>query len=402
MNFKSYKAVSLLIIFLIIFTSCGSSSSKESKTKQDLSTPGAIKDAPKSLIDFYEKQVDVSKMSAGDIIYSQPLTGLDEKVNGWRVLYVTTALNGSLTPTSALVYEPRDNKKHNVVVWAHGTLGMADECAPSRDNAEFERISYMKDYLDDGNAIIAPDYEGFGTPGVHPFLVGNSEGRSVLDSIRMAQKFDPISPKPGSVIIGHSQGGQAALFAGQLRSSYAPDANVAGIVAIAPAGELKSLFNTASKSGSTLGLVVMAAVGYQSAYSDLDLTTVLTPSAIEKSSIIETGCLTSVANAYKDDVKTTFAGDPTTLEPWASYLDLNSPGKEKIDAPLYIVHGLADLTVPSFVSQRIFESSCTLGTLGKRVTYAGADHTSVLEKGFKSITEFTEQRFEGKKFNSEC
>ena len=44
----------------------------------------------------------------------------------------------------------------------------------------------------EGNVVAATDYAGLGTSGVHPYLVGDSEGRSVLDSIRS------LSPASGA------------------------------------------------------------------------------------------------------------------------------------------------------------------------------------------------------------
>jgi hypothetical protein len=61
-------------------------------------------------------------------------------------------------------------------------------------------------------------YQGLGTPGKHPYLIGEAEGRSVLDIVSAARQLDP---KIGLrfLISGHSQGGQSALFAaGEARS----------------------------------------------------------------------------------------------------------------------------------------------------------------------------------------
>jgi hypothetical protein len=74
------------------------------------------------------------------------------------------------------------------------------------------------------------NYEGLGTYGVHPYLLGESEGRGILDivpAVRQlaAEGVDGPEIAGEYVIIGHSQGGQAALFGAQLahrdRDAYA-------------------------------------------------------------------------------------------------------------------------------------------------------------------------------------
>ena len=69
---------------------------------------------------------------------------------------------------------------------------------------------------------------GLGTPGVHPYLVGESEGRVVLDSIRAARSLLPDQTSDTTAIFGHSQGGHAVLFAAELAPTYAPELRVVG------------------------------------------------------------------------------------------------------------------------------------------------------------------------------
>ena len=45
----------------------------------------------------------------------------------------------------------------------------------------------LRRLLKAGYAVVRTDYEGLGTPGVHPYLVAASEGRSVLDAAAAAR-----------------------------------------------------------------------------------------------------------------------------------------------------------------------------------------------------------------------
>ena len=81
-----------------------------------------------------------------------------------------------------------------MITYAHGTTGIADQCAPSRDGPARARqatSTRCSGWLKAGYAVVRTDYEGLGTPGVHPYLIGRSEGRGVLDIVRAARQLDP-------------------------------------------------------------------------------------------------------------------------------------------------------------------------------------------------------------------
>ena len=39
----------------------------------------------------------------------------------------------------------------------------------------------LGDMLSQGYVVVATDYPGLGTDGIHPYLIGESEGRAVLE-----------------------------------------------------------------------------------------------------------------------------------------------------------------------------------------------------------------------------
>ena len=105
------------------------------------------------------------------------------------------------------------------------------------------------------------DYEGLGTYGNHPFLLGGSEGRGILDIVPAARQLadqevkQPVSDK--YAIVGHSQGGQAALFGAHLADTY-PDTYagtgiLAGVAALAPASNLTDGLRLAYGSWGPVG-----------------------------------------------------------------------------------------------------------------------------------------------------
>ena len=72
----------------------------------------------------------------------------------------------------------------DVIAWAHPTSGVVPTCAPSLMPDTAGMIWGLSEMLARGYVVAATDYPGLGTPGVHPYLIGESEGRAVLDSVR--------------------------------------------------------------------------------------------------------------------------------------------------------------------------------------------------------------------------
>src|SRR5262249_13470169 len=111
-------------------------------------------------------------------------------------------------------------------------------------------------------------YTGLGTPGPHPFLIGQGEARSVLDAVRAARQLSAVTLGPKTVVWGHSQGGNAALWTGILAPSYAPDAGVTGVAALAPGSNLPVLAQVwGSGSGAVFGAYLIEA--YSETYPDV-------------------------------------------------------------------------------------------------------------------------------------
>ena len=154
----------------------------------------------------------------------------------WRILYHSRTIHDEDIAVSGLVVAPDATPPEGgfpVIAYAHGTTGLADPCAPSKaarplaDDGEATGDLPLPPMWEDGYVMVATDYEGLGTPGRHPYIVGGSEGRGVLDSIRAARALPEAHAGDQAVVVGISQGGHAALFTGELADTYAPDAGAA-------------------------------------------------------------------------------------------------------------------------------------------------------------------------------
>ena len=158
-----------------------------------------------------------------------------------RFDYSMDAVDGSGTVAArAILYEPGGPAPADgfpLVVWAHGTTGIANACAPSLSFEDFGNEVAIGALLEAGYAVLAPDYEGFGTPVIHPYYVRSSHAESVRDAVPAAHALDGIALSDAWALVGHSQGGHVALSAA--RAAEDPDYPLAAVVALAPGTDLR-------------------------------------------------------------------------------------------------------------------------------------------------------------------
>jgi acetyl esterase/lipase len=284
----------------------------------------------------------------GGILLREPLPGAPRGAKAWRVLYVSQGMQGERIPVSGVVIVPAGPapaQGRDVIAWAHPTTGVSDKCAPSLRATFFKRLPGLEDMLERGFVVAATDYPGLGTPGPHPYLVGESEGRAVLDSVRAAGRLVQTSGRFG--LWGHSQGGQAVLFAGQMARSYAPEWKLCGIAAAAPATNLTALLDAdiATPVGKVLGCY---ALWSWSRIYGVPQNRIFDPRYNAQLDAITSTCVQSLEQGLQI---TRFAkklpndfllAEPAKVEPWKSLLRRNTPGQAPAGAPLFISQGTED------------------------------------------------------------
>jgi pimeloyl-ACP methyl ester carboxylesterase len=288
-----------------------------------------------------------------------------------------------------------------VITWAHGTVGIADRCAPSKVGTQRNYDSpLLSRWVKAGYAVVRTDYPGLGTPGPHPYLNGISEGRSVLDMVRAARKLDPAIGKR-VVIAGHSQGGQAALFAAALAPKWTPELRVRGTVAFAPVshlGEQGALLRALTTPGDLSALAAMIVRGIDIAEPGLSVQSLLSDQAKAPYPQLDEKCLGDLgkpdsfggvapANLFRPDAN---------LDPMIAALNADDdPETLKIRTPVRIEQGKADTTVfPNFTDDLVSELKRRGATVAYK-TYAGVNHGEVVTtaKPSADATKFVKSRF---------
>jgi pimeloyl-ACP methyl ester carboxylesterase len=314
----------------------------------------------------------------GSVIDVEELT-IDGAV-GQRILYHSTSAQGDIVAVSGFVAFPEGDAPDGgwpLIAWAHGTTGLGDTCAPS-NNAENDQLA--RALVGFGYAVVATDFEGLGTPGIHPYIVGASEAHGVLDSVRAVYELGlPVTDE--WIVFGHSQGGHAAMFTGQLQSTYAPELKLIGVVAGAPPSQMGDL-GDALIGSDFQGYLIMTAAGLAAANPDLDLADVLSADAISLIGVVETGCTEDIFEVYNpldyDDV--TIVDNPFVLPDWAAAVKLNDTNLLPVTVPLLIIHGGEDEQIPVETSATLLDQLCKFPDQGPTVrnVYEGQSHAGVL------------------------
>jgi hypothetical protein len=157
----------------------------------------------------------------GALLMQEAIQGAPFDAAAYRILYRSTGLDGQPIIVSGLIVIPVAQRRTvaPIVAWAHPTTGVVELCAPSLALFHFQQIQGLRDMVSHGFIVAATDYPGLGTPGPRPYLVGVSEARAVLDSVRAARALPAADAGRRFTVWGHSQGGQAALFGGMIAAS---------------------------------------------------------------------------------------------------------------------------------------------------------------------------------------
>ncbi|GGC53156.1 lipase [Hoyosella rhizosphaerae] len=166
--------------------------------------------------------------------------------HAFRISYWSVGARGERIPVSGAVYLPEGTPPPGgwpVLAWAHGTVGLADDCAPSVTGRSERDLDFLQEWMAEGYAIVASDYAGLGGPGVHPYLNGEIAAYSVIDAVRAARNAEP-SLSRSWVAVGQSQGGHAALQTANIARRYAPDLDFRGAVATGAPSQLEYLVST--------------------------------------------------------------------------------------------------------------------------------------------------------------
>ncbi|MGE7417795.1 lipase family protein [Methylobacterium tarhaniae] len=352
------------------------------------------------------------RAAPGTLLDAQPLPNAPDGATAYRVLYRSTGLRGEPIAVSGAIIVPAGPVPPGgrpVVAWAHPTTGVVDKCAPSLARVLYRSIQGLSEMLARGYIVAATDYPGLGTPGVHPYLVGISEGRAVLDSVRAARQLaGPGGATNAFAVWGHSQGGHAALFTGILARGYAPDLSLAGVAAAAPATELATLMMADLDTSGGKNLTAMTLWSWSQVYG-APMTQVVVPSALPVIDELANECIETVVDVLERrgpskalDRGFLSVDNLADREPWRGLLARNTPGTLPPRVPVFLAQGAADTLVLPRVTQDYRERLCRAGSPVAFDLAPGVGHLSIARDAAPAALDWIGDRFAGEPAPSNC
>lgn len=371
----------------------------------DSSAPREIAEAPTGEA-FFVAPDDLTDYKPGQLVWARDYDGPHaiEGAKNSLVLYTQEAHDKrELVGVSGIVSVP-DGKAPSggwpVISWGHGSTGMADRCAPSWDKAKpennFVNEQFVTEWIDQGYAVVRSDYEGLGTPGAHPYLIGPSAGRSVLRVAQAARELEPDLSNE-VVLVGHSQGGHAALWGASMTES-APDLDVRAVVSFAPpshlAGALEAVIGGMANAPS--GMIAVVLRGLEIGHpKDVDPSTVLLPAGLAKYPKIDDACFGELfePELFGSLPIEEFGDQNADMSVVKGKLNANDPAFRTIRVPIFVAQGHLDSTVPSIMTNFLAEEFEKKELDLTYKYYQKADHNSVLVKAKVPANEFIARAF---------
>jgi pimeloyl-ACP methyl ester carboxylesterase len=255
--------------------------------------------------------------------------------------------------------------------------------------------------------VVATDYSFAEKDGPHPYLIGEGEARATLDSVRAARQMSELTLDKRMVVWGYSQGGHAALWTGIVGPRYAPDLEILGVVAIAPAANVKNILAMNVAMDKRFGPYL--ALSYSRFYPDITFEQALRPEALDAARQIINLCdfVPPEDSERIEALAATFDGPAlatSSNKALQARLEQNT-ADGPIQAPVVIAQGLSDIVVPPSATDAYVEERCSAGQPLEYWTFAGRDHFTIAHPGApleELLIRWTMARFANEPPASDC
>jgi hypothetical protein len=248
MNVARLRPIGLAVLLLLV-AEAGCNRAKRASSEP---SPSPIPQGSRASITtqapdaFYDPPANLPR-NPGALLRSEPLKDviLPADIRGWRILYATTVDDNTPATAIATVFAPTDRPAGAcpVIAWEHATTGLLQRCMPSLLSTPTKGIPERDRIVMAGWVVVATDYSFAEKGGPHPYLIGEGEARAALDSVRAARQMSELTLDTRMVVWGYSQGGHAALWTGIIGPHYAPELEIRGVAAIAPATNIKNILD---------------------------------------------------------------------------------------------------------------------------------------------------------------
>ena len=360
---------------------------------------------------FYDAPRNLLAVPPGTLVRHEVIDGAPAGATAYRVLYRSTGIKDEPLFVSGVVIVPPGDPPPGgrpIVAWAHPTTGIAPSCAPSLAIFLFQQIQGLRSFVERGYVVAATDYPGLGTPEPHPYLVGDSEARAVIDAVRVAGTMPGAGGGKRFVVWGHSQGGQAALFTGLIVKTYAPELTLLGVAAAAPATDLVTLMNDDINSVGGKNITAMTLWSWHRVY-DANIDQIIDPRAMPAVDRLAYECIEGpfdliARQRTEKPLERHFltVEEPANTEPWHSLLEKNTAGALSPEIPVFLAQGTNDQIIRPAVTQDYMGKLCNAGSKVKMVILQDVGHGRAAQVSTMAAADWITDRFAGESPPDDC
>lgn len=319
-----------------------------------------------------------------------------------RILYSTLDQHGAAAVSTAAVFVPRGTPPPEgwpTLAWAHGTVGLGDDCTPSALPRSERDDGYLSHWLDQGYVVVGTDYVGLGTPGLMSYLNSVATARAVVDSVIALHDTDlPLSPQ--WAIVGQSQGGGAAVNSAHLATEFSRGSGLdyRGVVATGTPANIEDIVERAGPdmvlppglgpAANSYTAYILA--GFREARPDLDVDSVLTPAGLAAVAQAETLCKPRLDEALAALTPSAFFAAPLATLPGidqalAAYMGTPVTG---YDRPIFLGVGLLDRDVPPSSTLTLYDELRANDQPVELHVYPDEDHSGTVLASLADSTPF--------------
>lgn len=322
-----------------------------------------------------------------------PRYSLKEYLLTWDV----SVEDGSLAPVQAQLFVPQsyNYQQFPVIVYGPGTTGLADRCAPSRENLARGNMGNYRNYMisqaSQGYIVVMPNYEGFDNPARDQrYFNRDSEARTMLSAAKatlLSRSQASLPIRDGALFFGgYSQGGHAAFSAVDYLEKYAPDLTVAGVYGHGPTTNIAEFL----KSNPNLAAYFVASFSKHS--TAISPETLLEPEWVGYLERAQSICVdegfginsTTMARVFADPFETALRNNTLARDfpdVFAVFTE-NNAGTAYTNIPTMIVQGTGDPIVTNASQAEFVDQLCQRNISVELKEYPGVHHFSTRQVSF--------------------
>jgi dipeptidyl aminopeptidase/acylaminoacyl peptidase len=348
---------------------------------------------------------------AGEIVSAEFWTTFEPagnyKLDVYHLRYKTVDENDQVAEVDADLYVPQVDEptEFPVFVYAPGTTGLSDKCAPLNELSSGSNWgsyhSYMLEYAAQGFIGVFPNYQGFDDDNrAHPYFISEFQARALLDAARAVYKaFDnspqlKARPMEAVVIAGYSSGGHAAFAAKDFAASYAPELPLKGIIGHGPTTNIETLF----KEDAVFSPYIVQS------YRDFYGPRVVAPAQVFQDrwvanfeADVMSRCVDDIFTYYSSNARqmyrpefteALFADRLQTVAPaFKAALEANATGlaRDGVNIPVLILEGTGDQVVTPPSQIKFAAELCQLGGHVNYISYPAVSHANVRRASFRDV-----------------